>query len=93
MTPDRRQPTLGKVVQIDGEVRRRQEGAAACACLELAVVRPRQDDVPDPDARLALGEPEQGPTGADLDVIGVGADGEQRQWPVRGSAESERQHA
>src|SRR5215475_14113436 len=59
----------------------------------MAIRRSRQDNVANPQPRLTLGEAEQCPTGADLDVVRVRADGQQGQPPARWRFQMQREHA
>ena len=63
----------GKSCRWMRELSLREEGVRRVARLELTLPGPRQDDVIDLQARLALGQVEQGPSGADLNVVGVRA--------------------
>ncbi len=93
LAPDGGQPALGQIVQVDARGprpagRRAPRGA------------PRPGDPPcrsaprsGPAARLALGQAEQRPAGADLDVVGMRADREHGQRPARRRVQVQRQHA
>ena len=54
---------------------------------------PGQDDIAGLQSRVALRQTEQGPTGADLDVIGMRTDREHGQRPVLRHRQTQWQHA
>ena len=89
--PDRGKSTFGKLVQVDSEVGTRKKGVAACACLGVAFLVPGQDDVANAHSQPALGKGEQSPSRPDLDVIGMGADRQDRQRPFRRQVEIQRE--
>ena len=59
----------------------------------IALRRTRQDDVAGLQSRLALRQAERGPTGADFNVIGVGADRKHGERPVLRHRQMQWQHA
>ena len=88
-----REPALGQVVQINGDAGAGQERLGRVAGFQVTFRGPGQHDVVDPETRLTLGQAEQRASGPDLDVVGMGAEGEHRQRPVRRGRETQWQHA
>ena len=88
--PDGGQPALGQVEELDGEVGAGQERMRRVARLLLTLGGAGQHDVAGPQP--ALGQAEQQAAGADLDVVGMRADGEHRQRLARRRAQVQWQH-
>ena len=78
-------------MKLDGEVRAGQEGLRRVPRLLLALRRAGQHHVADLQP-AALREAEQQPAGADLDVVGMRAEGEHGQRPPAGALRRQRQH-
>jgi hypothetical protein len=90
--PDGRQPAFGQVMEVNAEIRAGQEGPGRVPRLVLPVRRAGQHRVVGPQPGLALGQREQRPARADLDVVRVRADGQDGQRPARGDAQRQRFH-
>ena len=69
-----------------------RKALAALRASSWRSARSGQHDVAGLQSRLALGEGEQRPAGADLDVVGMRADREHRQRPARRRAQMQWQH-
>jgi polysaccharide pyruvyl transferase WcaK-like protein len=78
LLPDGRQASFRQVVEFDLEVSVRRETPHRPPGLLLPLRRSGQQNVPQPEPRVAPGEAEQHAAGRDLDVVWVRADREQR---------------
>jgi hypothetical protein len=90
--PDRREASLGQLVEFNSQFTPGNEGGSGLLCFGVTFVGSRQDNVSNPQARLEVGQSEQGPTGSDLNIVRMRADCQDRQRPLRGRLDLEGKH-
>src|SRR5207245_1654678 len=78
--------------QLDGPRRRPEERLGAAAGLRHSVAAAGQDDPLELQSRKVLDQAEHGPAAADLDVVGMGADGQYSGGTTRRGVEPEASH-